>query len=79
MVTGNNTMRWQRLADGYRRYWYSKAALRWIALTSAVVNLIVIGAAWPDCSRQRITTLTIKGFAVASVGCYSYCFERIDD
>lgn len=41
MVTGNNRMRWQRLTDGYRRYWYSKAALRWIALISAVVNLIV--------------------------------------
>ncbi|TIA78271.1 hypothetical protein D6C76_04158 [Aureobasidium pullulans] len=43
-----NTTRWQRLTHGYNKYWYCKAALRWLALVTAVVTLITFGATWRD-------------------------------
>ncbi|CAD0013804.1 unnamed protein product, partial [Aureobasidium pullulans] len=47
-ISQKNTTRWQRLTHGYNKYWYCKAALRWLALVTAVVTLITFGATWRD-------------------------------
>ncbi|THW22502.1 hypothetical protein D6D23_06016 [Aureobasidium pullulans] len=47
-LSQKNTTRWQRLTHGYNKYWYCKAALRWLALVTAVVTLITFGATWRD-------------------------------
>ncbi|KAK5999983.1 hypothetical protein QM012_005071 [Aureobasidium pullulans] len=67
---GKNTARWRLLANGYNKYWYSKSALRWLALTAAVIALITFGATWPDYSHYSIRSYTIpldwESFTIAA-------------
>ena len=70
---GKNTARWRHLTNGYNKYWYSKAALRWLALTTAVVALITFGASWHDYSHYStgsypyVLSLAPYGFTIAAV------------
>ncbi|KAG9964056.1 hypothetical protein KCU61_g3033, partial [Aureobasidium melanogenum] len=68
---GKNTARWRHLSNGYNRYWYSKAALRWLALTAAVVALITFGVSWRDYSLYSDQPFTIPfsyhAFSVAGL------------
>lgn len=68
---GKNTARWRHLTNGYNKYWYSKAALRWLALTAAVVGLITFGASWHDYAHYSdqpyVLSLNFNGFTIAGV------------
>lgn len=70
---GKNTARWRHLANGYNKYWYSKAALRWLSLTTAVVALITFGGSWHDYSPYNtdpypyVRSLAPYGFTIAAV------------
>ncbi|THV83072.1 hypothetical protein D6D05_07556 [Aureobasidium pullulans] len=48
LSTRKHTERWQRLTNGYGKYWYFKSFVRWVSLITAAVNLIVFGAVWRD-------------------------------
>ncbi|KEQ97890.1 hypothetical protein AUEXF2481DRAFT_552200 [Aureobasidium subglaciale EXF-2481] len=65
-----HTVRWRRMCDGYGKYWYYRSAIRWAAITTAVVSLIVFGAVWPDFSQYAYSYEAQLGghaFSIAAV------------
>lgn len=78
-LSQKHTTRWQRLTHGYNKYWYCKAALRWLALVTAVVTLITFGATWRDYTlySQYDVGYVYESLAITCVCCRTASLSRV--
>lgn len=72
LSTRKHTERWQRLTNGYGKYWYFKSFVRWVSLITAAVNLIVFGAVWRDYAQYYYGENAQIGMWAFAIACVSF-------